>query len=483
MRSSITVRDMGQILGSEAADDESIERLQQYFLETKAWRDLKGDSELSRFRILVGGKGTGKSALLRMSEAHEQANDRLAIRIRPSSLDIESVAIGEHGVLTKEVRRKLDENIQLQAEAELFGALQESRPSISKGIRLAEALAQAVSRIRESVDLDSSKAAIVDHFVQSRQMVMLVDDLDRWGTPDEAVRRTSALIDAIREILRANPEFRCRIALRADLWDRLRSFDSNSDHYEANVSRVSWTSHEIYVLLVKRVCSFQGQKVDYESLLKNRQQNLTTYLASIIEPRFDGQGKWKNKPMHNVLISNIRRRPRDLIKLLRLAGENASERGSSVIQTRDLEVAFPEFSQGRIQDIVSEYGSELHGLEALLYAMKPSKRERRTSDSYLLPTDEMYRRLDSALQQAPATFEDGTPATARALLPFLYKIDFLQARRDVGDEVERVDYEMNPKITPETLDLGYMWEIHLAFRWALQFDDPSHIYRFAALSS
>jgi hypothetical protein len=132
---------------------------------------------------------------------------------------------------------------------------------------------------------------------------------------------------------------------------------------------------------------------------------------------------------------------------------------------------------------VSEYGSELHGLEALLYAMKPSKRERRTSDSYLLPTDEMYRRLDSALQQAPATFEDGTPATARALLPFLYKIDFLQARRDVGDEVERVDYEMNPKITPETLDLGYMWEIHLAFRWALQFDDPSHIYRFAALSS
>jgi hypothetical protein len=64
------------------------------------------------------------------------------------------------------------------------------------------------------------------------------------------------------------------------------------------------------------------------------------------------------------------------------------------------------------------------------------------------------------------------------LLAFLYKIDFLQARKDDGDEIQRVYFDENSRITPDQVDVGFKWEIHLAFRWVLQPDRPEDIYRF-----
>ncbi|MCP6014514.1 hypothetical protein NL362_28580, partial [Klebsiella pneumoniae] len=73
-------------------------------------------------------------------------------------------------------------------------------------------------------------------------------------------------------------------------------------------------------LLIKRVATYNGHYgVSDKELLQKKQSDLMNYLTDIIEDRFTGRGKWSNAPMHKILMSLIRKRPRDLVKLLTLA--------------------------------------------------------------------------------------------------------------------------------------------------------------------
>jgi len=165
--------------------------------------------------------------------------------------------------------------------------------------------------------------------------------------------------------------------------------------------------------------------------------------------------------------------------LLNLAGRFATERDHDLIQTSDLQSSFARFSEGRLTDAINEFGLEARGLGKFLMAMKPSKVERSAATNYLLPTDAMLKRIKQALDQAPLTLANNRTATPMAALAFLYRIDFLQARKTSRhDVVDRKYFDQNQLLTPDKIDLGYDWEIHLAFRWVLQPDDPQDIYAF-----
>lgn len=62
-------------------------------------------------------------------------------------------------------------------------------------------------------------------------------------------------------------------------------------------------------------------------------------------------------------MSLIRKRPRDLIKLCTLAARQAHQARSPLIRTTHLQAIFDEYSQGRIQDAINEYRSELPEIE------------------------------------------------------------------------------------------------------------------------
>ena len=153
-----------------------------------------------------------------------------------------------------------------------------------------------------------------------------------------------------------------------------------TDKIEGSVVWCSWSNHDIFVLLVKRIETFLGHSVDEAQLLKMRQRELARFLDPIMEPTFTGAGKWENAPMYRVLMSLIRKRPRDLVKLCTLAGRNAAEQNADRIATANFRAVFEEYSQGRVQDTINEFRSELPDIERLIMNMKPSKMERPGED-------------------------------------------------------------------------------------------------------
>jgi hypothetical protein len=221
---------------------------------------------------------------------------------------------------------------------------------------------------------------------------------------------------------------------------------------------------------------FFDKKLQDRDLIKADQKELVPYLNVIMEPRFTGRGHWENAPIYRVLMSLIRKRPRDLIKLCTLAGRRAGANGRKIISTSDFEGIFEEYSQGRLQDTTNEYRSELHDIERLLLGMKPAKRYRTTKEGFVYTTDELLNKIGRIIEQGIFRFTNGEIADKKQLAAFLYKINFLTARKDQSGLIERKYFEENRYLSNKFIDFGFSWEVHPAYRWALQPDDQKNIF-------
>ena len=226
------------------------------------------------------------------------------------------------------------------------------------------------------------------------------------------------------------------------------------------------------------------ESFDEHLLLNSEKQNIKYHLDLIMEPFFCGSGKWAHVPMYKVLMSLVRKRPRDLVKLCTLAARHAKIKKSRFICTSDFQAIFEEYSQGRIQDTINEFKSELNNIGDLLFRMKPSKKAKKYSDSFVFTTAELYQKISNILEQTHFVFANGKTVDKKSLAQFLYKINFLTARKQVeGGEIDRKYFEENRYLSSSFTDFGYDWEIHPAFRWALKPDSIDDIFNSLSISA
>lgn len=345
------------------------------------------------------------------------------------------------------------------------------------GGKLLNLIHESISGLLEKtgVNIAPTKESIARRFLEKKKIRVYVDDLDRgWAARKDEINRISALLSAILDMCTEYPGLQFRVALRSDVYFLYRTSDESTDKTEGSVVWFSWTNHEILALLVKRIETYFG-RTPPDDLEKLPQKELAKYLLPIMEERFHGAGKWDNAPIHRILMTLIRRRPRDLVKLCSLAARHAHERGVNKIYTEDFEAIFEEYSQGRSQDTFNEYKSELPHIRRLIEGMRPSAKEVKGGLGWIYSTDSLNKKLASVCEQGAFMFSSGAKATPKDLAQFLYKINFLIARKDHGIDglVERKYFEENRYISSEFRDFGYDWEVHPAFRKHLQ---PENVF-------
>jgi len=469
-----------RLFGHEAAENEDLERLREYYFKSTTYEQVITDLPL---RILVGHKGIGKSALFQVAMAEDKEQGRLAVLIKPDDIVGLGAAAGD---FLKSIRDWKDGLLDIVAE-KAFASL--GLETENAGIRLRGFRGPVVEYIRKTLpnigltSIGPETRPRIERYLSDGRIYVYIDDLDRgWQGRQEDVRRISALMNAVRDIVATNIGIRFRINLRSDVYYLVRTSDESTDKIEGSVIWQSWTNHEIFVLLVKRIETFFGRVVNEDSLLKRAPYALAVYLAPVMVDRFGGSGHWENAPMYRVLMSLIRKRPRDLVKLCTLAARNAREKRKDLIRTENFENVFQEYSQGRIQDTINEFRSELPDIEKLLLNMKPNKRERTARLGYVYTTASLLTKIANVVELGEFRFSNGRVASSKDLAAFMYKINFLTARKETADGIVRKYFEENRYISSEFADFGFDWEIHPAYRWALQPGDISSIYRSLRLS-
>lgn len=459
-----------KLFGNEAADYENIERLREYYFKGKVYSRVTADLPL---RIIVGHKGVGKSALIRYAMHEDYMNGVLPVLIKPDDV----VAIAKSNIdflqrikdwktgLSQVIGNKVLEDFGIgdNATMQLF-----TQP----GGKLLNLIHDSISGLldKAGVNIAPTKESIAKRFLEKKKIRVYIDDLDRgWAAKKDEINRISALLSAVLDMCTEYPGIQFRVALRSDVYFLYRTSDESTDKTEGSVVWFSWTNHEILALLVKRVETFFG-RTPPDKLEKLPQSELAKFLLPIMEERFHGAGKWENAPIHRILMTLIRRRPRDLVKLCSLAARHAHEREENKIYTEDFEGIFEEYSQGRSQDTFNEYKSELPQIQRLIEGMRPTAKEVKEGMGWIYSTDSLNKKLANICQQGSFTFSSGTKASPKELAQFMYKINFLVARKDHGNDglIERKYFEENRYISSEFRDFGYGWEIHPAFRKHLQ---------------
>ena len=469
-----------QLFGHEAAEDEDRDRLREYYFKTSTYDQVVNELPL---RILVSHKGVGKSALFNIAMAEDLDKNQLSIIIKPD--DIASLGTNQDDFLNT-IRHWKDGLIEIIARKELsslgMGASDlKGRVSQSSGMVI-NFLIDSIAN-QKHVSFDHSKDLVRHLFLQERIVTVYIDDVDRgWEGRKIDVTRISALLNATRDIIRDHPGIRFRIGLRSDVYYLVRTSDESTDKIQSSVIWLAWTNHDIFVMLIKRIETFFQRPFDESSLFYQRQSSLARYLEPIMESRFQGSGKWNNAPMYRILMSLTRKRPRDLVKLCTLAARKARESNASLIGTDHFISIFEEYSQDRVQDIINEFRSELPDIERLLFNMKPARRERTTREEFVYTTDSLIRKINEILGRVPIHFRSGRDTTPKDLIEFMYKINFLTARRQTDEGIIRKYFEENRYLSSPSVDFGFHWEVHPAYRWALQPDRPSDIYRNLDLS-
>ena len=472
---NFTPETIQQLFGFEDAESESTERLKEYFLKKDTYDSMFADLPV---RILVGHKGTGKSALFRVLMADEEERGSLVVMIKPD--DIAEICLDQSNFLLRirEWKEGL-KRIIIEKSLSQFGTADDStwQNLAKKGLGILDFLTSLSDKLKEFVDPTEAQKKCVEKYLKNRKVVVFLDDLDRgWEGKKDDVTRISALLNAIRDLASENEGLRFKVALRSDVYYLARTSDESTDKIEGSVVWCKWTNHEILVMLIKRILTYNQQKANYDSLFVSDQFHLSTYLDDVFTRKFEGLGKWSNTYTYKVLMSMIRKRPRDLVKLCALAASHAYSSKSHIINTDHLRASFDEYSQGRLQDTINEYRSELPNIQDLLLEMKPTTKEKKSGKGFVYTTSELKAKIRDIMQHH-RFYLAGKPATENSLLNFLYKINFITARKFIdGEEIQRKYFEENRYLTNTTVDFGYDWEVHPAFRWALQPDDINGIF-------
>lgn len=471
------IRDM---FGDLAAEDEKKDRFSAYFIKTDVYKKIHNFLPI---RILVAHKGIGKSAVFRMSYLENIRDNVLSIWVKPD--DILGIANTEDGTDPLEMIRQWKSGLEeLLVEKVISNFnISEDNDSINQisrnGLKLTERIGMIVKKVQDVVDVDAIKKSVADQYLKNHKIVIYVDDLDRaWNGSKQNIYRISALLNAVRDMCNETSELCFRISLRSDVYYLVRTADESTDKIDGNVLWLTWTEHELLALLVKRVQSYFGNDISEKDLLGMKQQEMSAYLNDIMADTFEGSGKWNNRPIRYIFLSLIRRRPRDLINLCTLAARNANAEGRNLIITEDWEEVFEQYSSSRLQDTINEHKYELPDIERLLLGMKPSHEMKKTEKPFVYSKERLVRKIEGIMQNGKFYFANNKECTVEELIAFMYKINFLNARKDaVGGFIDRKYFEDNKYITSNSVDFGYDWEVHPAFRWAL-YPETRDIFRY-----
>lgn len=463
-----------QLFGSEDAESENPERFKQYFIQNGAYEDLRAPLPL---RIVTGHKGVGKSALLRRSYLDDVDNNILAVEIQPNDISGLMANTTGESFLEKIERWKnginrivADKAVSKILEGSFDVIRNETLSTIGRNVT------SAVRRILTSLKSDianTANLAIAENFLNNGIIRVYIDDVDRgWSASPNDISNISALINAVRDLCNSEHNFQCRIALRTDVYFLVRTSDESTDKIEQDIIRLQWTNDEILRMISRRIMTYFSipEYNEFSSLSQARISK--EILSKVMDPEFVGQGLWSRVPVSIPLMSLCRKRPRDLVKLLHGAAGIAGNAGRSVISSDDLEKSFESYSDERLQDLVNEFKSELPEIQSLLLKFKPSRVEKKASINYRYTTDQIISKLSNIRQQVPLQFTSRRPMSERALVSFLYKIDFIIARKDVdGAKTQWIYFDQRRFLANDAIDFGFQWEIHPAYRWAIQPND------------
>lgn len=481
-----------KLFGHEDAGKEDDTRLTSYYYKTIQYEEVMSDIGL---QIVMGEKGTGKSALLKMAYIECDNLDIVPIWIRLDDLselyteilsneNLYSLKTLWKKAISKLVIMNLVSHMNFINGADCEKAAQwayeygyKEKDFISRSAGIVKPIYE--QWVNSELDESSGEQHMLQRFIEKKQVRLFLDDFDLdWKGKASDIRRIKSLLLSLSDMTSDMKGLSARIALRTDVYEMMRTQEF-SDKFESSLIKCQWNNQEIMIALAKRICTYFDEKFD-ETILENQnnlQYNIARYLDLIFAPKFDRSTRvWANAPTHRVIYSLIRRKPRDMVKLCYSAADEAYKKKKKIIDASCFLSILESYSRERLRDLINEYQNQMPQIGKLLMLMAPSKNEMKIKlvERYVYDTKELYEKIKNIQNNLTINIyqpdkENLVIADFHMIAHFLYMIGFITGRkRNSSGKIDRVYYDESPYLLDNNVgDRGYSWEIHPAYRGAL----------------
>lgn len=470
-------------LGDPAAENEE-HGLVDYFVQTaEATAALRG-----RARLVVGRKGTGKSAIFQyVMRRNSRGNASLVLDLRPEGfqlrklVDLLEPAIGEgvrehtltafwdYILLTELAAKILDKDASLAHRdhdlLQKFTRVQSVAVAASVGDtadfseRLAVLLQQVESRIEKASqgvaepgiakiiwmeEIAPLREAVAGYLETKEEVWVLFDNLDKgWpaqgARPQDIVLLRCLLVASRKlqkEMQRRRVDLKTIIFLRNDVFERL--VDGMPDRgKESSVSLDNSDPEVLEEIIRQRAVASLGESIP----------SFEAFWVSLFDQHIGGEASFRYLLRHTFL------RPRDVLELVRKAVDTAVNRGHERVEEDDLRTAVVSQSDDVKSDLIYEV-RDTHGATAELI-------DEFVGVGHELSEEEMTNVLRAT---------SSTDGDVRRVVDLLLWYSFVGLKRDDGSEMYsfQMDYDIRKmrKISEKTLG-ALRFVIHPAFRDAL----------------
>jgi hypothetical protein len=471
--------------GKDDAESDNAEGglLRQGFLQTTAYEAaLNG-----RKRLIIGRKGSGKSAICLMLKARS-GNGECVSLVTPDEISADEIrrfeltgitpeqskvlvwryvfavqiakyvlALAQHYFDTeanypdeiKAVRRFLIDNgevddlrihekfwrvlerIKVSISLEAFGGKASTEIAPSPGLRANSQVDEIEKRIKMALDS-------IPRVGNRKKLILLVDQVEKvWSNDRNSDLMVIGLLLASKHISNSFTEnVNCIVFLRLDIYDLLQF--QNRDYFRTDEIHIAWDTNALLNLAHARSQASIG--VEFQSNL---------LWQGLFPPEING------KPITDFVVQHTLMRPREIIQLCNACVDAAQKNGHTRIQESDVQEAVRLYSNWKVSDLVNEYQINFPFISRLFVLF--------TNTSFLISRQILDHKLNKINNALCNQYKEYSPDvfSLNGVLTILYSIGFLGVIRN-----EQTTYVYNDPRTIEYYEMQFV--IHPAFREALR---------------
>jgi hypothetical protein len=380
-------------LGGLAA--ESDESLMNYFFETRMYHDV----EIGHTKVLIGNRGSGKSAIFKVLARKKQGEGTLVEEIVPTDFmydlltntrkfDVNAqwarlgayTAAWKYTILVTAMRLLYARYKKLKVEPghvnrikaflrdhseEHFGSPIDILILILKKFAAVTKLSlegihfkEGTSELDKLYKLDTIQPVIpaISELSKHSKILILFDELDYgWDASDDARQFIAGLFRAANQINRQFSYINVLIAIREEIYQNIPELYDDAQKIRDIIEPVRWTPEELKIMISQRI------KHALETLLDKRLY--ITDPESLWGCIFEEYMNEGGLSTFDYIIERTLYRPRELIFFVNecLKAHHAEKKiGPAMILKVER-----EYSKNRLNDIASEYKFQYPGLRAV----------------------------------------------------------------------------------------------------------------------
>lgn len=464
------------LFGNDAGEDESTDRLKDYFLTTPE-QDifLSKDNKLNFVR---SRKGMGKSALLcyTASAISVENPDDIVINIKASELEVDTQSSFTNAMgyvnmwqqaMCSRINNEIGKKLKLGISDDKMSVIEMAEINGFKGKNIVGALLDRVKIHEDKFKIEKTNVEI-NHSellkrIQSSQdcnVWLLIDDIDATYIDSEHNRLfISTFFSACRLLTQNIKGLNIRASVRTDVWTLLAATDESLDKCEQYMYDLKWSTKQTGQILLNKI------KVYLAYCSDPNETNQYDKPDDVYKNVFKSTFQWGNNRVNPLRVIHILSagRPRWASQLCKIAAKDAYNKEHSMIGINNINFAMTDYGRKRLSDLQKEHAHQCSRISEIIESFRNGASEYRY--------DELINHINTKilLNISDIIVDLSIVNNAIDIARFLYRIGFITLRNNEFNKAEGfTHYEEAPDILSETnIDHNSLWIVHPAYRTAL----------------